>query len=220
MYTFLDKGDRSITLRPEGTAGVVRSYIENGLNNSGVPLKLWYNMPMYRYENVQKGRYREFRQIGTEVIGTDSYLADLEVILIAKSIFEKLEIPNIKLNINSIGCPTCRKKYQEALRDFIKPNYDKYCDTCKTRFEKNPMRILDCKEKECKKMNVGAPIILDYLCEECKLHFEALKEALDNANVEYEVDSSIVRGLDYYTKTVFEFISNDDGLTVLRWRKI
>ncbi len=215
MYTFLDKGDRSITLRPEGTAGVVRSYIEDGLSNSGVPLKLWYNMPMYRYENVQKGRYREFRQIGTEVIGTDSYLADLEVILIAKSIFEKLEIPNIKLNINSIGCSTCRKKYQEALRDFIRPNYDKYCDTCKTRFEKNPMRILDCKEKKCKEMNVGAPIILDYLCEECKKHFEDLKNALDNANVEYEIDSSIVRGLDYYTKTVFEFISEDDGLTTL-----
>ena len=215
MYTFLDKAERSITLRPEGTAGVVRSYIENGLSNLGSPLKLWYNMPMYRYENVQKGRYREFRQIGIEVIGSESYLADVEVILIGKAIFDKLEIPNIKLNINSIGCPVCRKKYQEALREFLKPNYDKYCDTCKTRFEKNPMRILDCKEEKCKKMNVGAPKILDFLCDECKNHFENVKKTLEELGIDYEVDSSIVRGLDYYTKTVFEFISEDDGLTVL-----
>ena len=215
MYTFLDKAERSITLRPEGTAGVVRSYIENGLSNLGSPLKLWYNMPMYRYENVQKGRYREFRQIGIEVIGSESYLADVEVILIGKAIFDKLEIPNIKLNINSIGCPVCRKKYQEALREFLRPNYDKYCDTCKTRFEKNPMRILDCKEEKCKKMNEGAPRILDFLCDECKNHFENVKKTLEELGIDYEVDSSIVRGLDYYTKTVFEFISEDDGLTVL-----
>lgn len=215
MYTFLDKADRSITLRPEGTAGVVRSYIENGLSNLGSPLKLWYNMPMYRYENVQKGRYREFRQIGTEVIGSESYLADVEVILAGKAIFDKLEIPNIKLNINSIGCPVCRKKYQEALRDFLRPNFDKYCDTCKTRFEKNPLRILDCKEEKCKKMNVGAPVILDFLCDECKTHFENIKKTLEELGIDYKIDSSIVRGLDYYTKTVFEFISEDDGLTVL-----
>lgn len=215
MYTFLDKADRSITLRPEGTAGVVRSYIENGLSNLGSPLKLWYNMPMYRYENVQKGRYREFRQIGIEVIGSESYLADVEVILVGKAIFDKLEIPNIKLNINSIGCPVCRKKYQESLREFLKPNYDKYCDTCKTRFEKNPMRILDCKEEKCKKRNEGAPKILDFLCDECKNHFENVKKTLEELGIDYEVDSSIVRGLDYYTKTVFEFISEDDGLTVL-----
>lgn len=215
MYTFLDKADRSITLRPEGTAGVVRSYIENGLSNLGSPLKLWYNMPMYRYENVQKGRYREFRQIGTEVIGSESYLADVEVILAGKAIFDKLEIPNIKLNINSIGCPVCRKKYQEALRDFLRPNFDKYCDTCKTRFEKNPLRILDCKEEKCKKMNVGAPVILDFLCDECKTHFENIKKTLEELGIDYKIDSSIVRGLDYYTKTVFEFISEDDGLAVL-----
>jgi len=137
MYTFEDKGGRSLTLRPEGTAGVVRSYIENGMASLPSPIKLWYEMPMYRYENVQKGRYREFTQIGAEVIGTDSYLADVEVILLARNIFERLEIPNIKLNINSIGCPTCRAKYQEALRDFIRPNLDSYCDICKTRFEKN-----------------------------------------------------------------------------------
>ena len=215
MYTFEDKGGRSLTLRPEGTAGVVRSYIENGMASLPSPIKLWYEMPMYRYENVQKGRYREFTQIGAEVIGTDSYLADVEVILLARNIFERLEIPNIKLNINSIGCPTCRAKYQEALRDFIRPNLDSYCDTCKTRFEKNPMRILDCKEEKCKKMNQGAPIILDYLCDECKEHFESVKSLLEKTGVKYEIDPNIVRGLDYYTRTVFEFVSEDDGLTVL-----
>ena len=215
MYTFDDKGGRSITLRPEGTAGVVRSYIENGMSNMPSPIKLWYNMPVYRYENVQKGRYREFRQIGMEIIGTSSFSADVETILIGKAIFEKLGIPNISLNLNSIGCPVCRKRYQDALRDFIRPNYEKYCDTCKTRFEKNPMRILDCKEKECKKLNEGAPVILDYLCDECKTHFENVKTSLDSLGIDYKIDPSIVRGLDYYTKTVFEFVSDDDGLTVL-----
>ncbi len=215
MYTFEDKGGRSITLRPEGTAGVVRSYIENGMASLATPLKLWYEMAMYRYENVQKGRLREFRQIGTEVIGTQSYLADVEVIDLGVQIFKALGIPNIKLNINSIGCPECRAKYQEALRDFIRPNLEKYCDTCKTRFDKNPMRILDCKEKKCKEMNQNAPTILDYLCDECKEHFENVQKLLKELGINYEIDSTIVRGLDYYTKTVFEFISEDDGLTVL-----
>ncbi len=215
MYTFEDKGGRSITLRPEGTAGVVRSYIENGMASLATPLKLWYEMAMYRYENVQKGRLREFRQIGTEVIGTQSYLADVEVIYLGMQIFKVLNIPNISLNINSIGCPKCRAKYQDALRDFIRPNLDKYCDTCKTRFEKNPMRILDCKEEKCKEMNQGAPQILDYLCDECSDHFENVKKLLKELEIDYKIDSGIVRGLDYYTKTVFEFVSEDDGLTVL-----
>ena len=215
MYTFEDKGGRSITLRPEGTAGVVRSYIENGMASLPSPIKLWYEMPMYRYENVQKGRLREFRQIGTEIIGTSSYLADVEAIMLGVRIFEKLNIPNVKLNLNSIGCPECRKKYQEALREFIRPNLEKYCDTCKTRFEKNPMRILDCKEKKCKEMNEGAPVILDYLCAECREHFENVKKMLTVLGVDFEIDAGIVRGLDYYTRTVFEFVSADDGLTVL-----
>lgn len=215
MYTFEDKGGRSITLRPEGTAGAVRSFIENGMGSKPTPVKLWYNMPMYRYENVQKGRYREFRQIGVEIIGTNSYLADVESIMLGVQIFKTLGIPNIKLNINSIGCPECRKKYSEALRDFIRPNLDNYCDTCKTRFEKNPMRILDCKEKKCKEFNQGAPKIIDYLCDDCREHFEKVKASLNNLGVDYEIDSSIVRGLDYYTRTVYEFISEDDGLTVL-----
>lgn len=215
MYTFEDKGGRSITLRPEGTAGVVRSYIENGMASQPTPIKLWYEMAMYRYENVQKGRLREFRQIGTEVFGTSSYLADVECIMLGVKIFKKLNIPNIKLNLNSIGCPECRRKYQEALREFIRPNLEKYCDTCKTRFEKNPMRILDCKEKKCKEMNQGAPIILDYLCDDCREHFEKVKKMLTDLGVDFEIDAGIVRGLDYYTRTVFEFVSEDDGLTVL-----
>ena len=215
MYTFEDKGGRSVTLRPEGTAGVVRAYIENGMSSLATPLKLWYEMPMYRYENVQKGRLREFRQIGTEIMGTDSFLADVEAILLGVNIFKTLNIPNIKITINSIGCPTCRAKYQEALREFIRPNLDKYCDTCKTRFDKNPMRILDCKEKTCKELNTGAPVIIDFLCDECREHFENVKRYLNENNVSFEIDPGIVRGLDYYTKTVFEFISEDDGLTVL-----
>ena len=215
MYTFDDKGGRSITLRPEGTAGVVRAYIENGMGSLTSPVKLWYNMAMYRYENVQKGRLREFHQIGAEMMATSSFLSDVEIILMANRIFKKLNISNIKLEINSIGCPTCRKKYQEALKDFIRPNLDKYCDTCKTRFEKNPMRILDCKEKRCKEYNQGAPIILDYLCDECKEHFEGVKGMLDSLDVKYEVNPGIVRGLDYYTKTVFEFVSEEEGYTVL-----
>ena len=215
MYNFEDKGGRKIALRPEGTAGVVRAYIEDGLSSEPSPLKLWYKMSMYRYENVQKGRQREFNQIGVELFGSDSYMADVEIIQMCSKFFEELNIKDIELNINSIGCPKCRNEYKEALKDFIRPNLDKYCDTCKTRFEKNPMRILDCKEETCKKLNQNAPRILDYLCEECKTHFENLKNMLNELGIEYKVDSNIVRGLDYYTRTVFEFVSKIDGLTVL-----
>lgn len=215
MYTFNDKGGRSITLRPEGTAGVVRAYLENGMGSMPSPVKLWYNMGMYRYENVQKGRLREFHQIGAELIGSKSYLADVDIILMANNIFESLNIPNIKLTINSIGCPKCRSEYQKILREFIGKNLEEYCDICKTRFEKNPMRILDCKEKRCKELNVGAPMMIDYLCEECREHFENVKSMLEASNLKYEIDPSIVRGLDYYTKTVFEFIDEKSGLTVL-----
>ena len=215
MYNFEDKGGRKIALRPEGTAGVVRAYIEDGLSSEPSPLKLWYKMSMYRYENVQKGRQREFNQIGVELFGSDSYMADVEIIQMCTKFFEELNIKDIELNINSIGCPKCRNEYKEALKDFIRPNLDKYCDTCKTRFEKNPMRILDCKEETCKKLNQNAPRILDYLCEECKTHFESLKNMLNELGIGYKVDSNIVRGLDYYTKTVFEFVSKIDGLTVL-----
>ena len=215
MYNFEDKGGRKIALRPEGTAGVVRAYIENGLSSEPSPIKLWYKMSMYRYENVQKGRQREFNQIGVELFGSDSYMADVEIIQMCNKFFEKLNIKDIDLNINSIGCPKCRESYKEAIKKYIRPNLDKYCDTCKTRFDKNPMRILDCKEETCKKLNENAPRILDYLCEECKTHFENVKNALNELGITYKVDSNIVRGLDYYTKTVFEFVSKIDGLTVL-----
>ena len=215
MYTFDDKGGRSITLRPEGTAGVVRAYLENGMGSMPSPVKLWYNMGMYRYENVQKGRLREFHQIGAELIGSGSYLADVDVILMANNIFKALNIPDISLNINSIGCPKCRGEYQKILREFIGKNLNDYCDTCKTRFEKNPMRILDCKEKRCREFNQGAPMMIDYLCDECKEHFENVKSMLDNLGVKYQIDSGIVRGLDYYTKTVFEFVDEKSGLTAL-----
>ena len=214
MYTFEDKGGRSVSLRPEGTAGVVRAYVENGLSSKPLPFKAWYKAPMYRYENVQKGRQREFNQIGAELIGSADYMADVEMISVVNDILNGLNIKDIELNINSIGCKECRAKFQEALREFIRPNLDKYCDVCKTRFDKNPMRILDCKEATCKKLNEGAPEILDYLCDDCKAHFENVKRALTELGIEYKIDSRIVRGLDYYTRTVFEFVSKLDGLTV------
>lgn len=215
MYTFEDKAGRSITLRPEGTAGVVRAYLENGMGSLPSPLKLWYAMPMYRYENVQKGRFREFRQIGAELIGASSYLADIEIILMADALIKKYNISNVELNINSIGCAKCRKVYQDALKQYINSKIDSYCPTCKERLEKNPMRILDCKEKKCKEANVDAPRIIEYLCDECNEHFEKVKEGLKEAGIEYKIDPNIVRGLDYYTKTVFEFVSNDENYTVL-----
>ena len=215
MYTFEDKGKRSITLRPEGTAGVVRSYLENGMSSLPAPIKLWYNITAYRYENVQKGRQREFHQIGAELIGTESYLADAEVILMADSIFKHLNIPNIKLEINNIGCPICRKEYQNVLREKIRPNIEAYCEDCKQRLEKNPMRILDCKKEQCQKNNENIPSILEYLCEECKNHYENLNALLDQLGYNYTINPNIVRGLDYYTKTVFEFIDEKEGYTVL-----
>ena len=215
MYTFEDKGQRSITLRPEGTAGCVRAYLENGMSSLPTPVKLWYNITAYRYENVQKGRYREFRQLGAEVIGSASYQADAEIIVMANQIFKELKIPNIALEINSIGCPTCRQEYQNALRKHIEQNTEKYCEDCKNRLEKNPMRILDCKNEKCKDLNKTAPRITEYLCEECKTHFEGLQELLKTLNIEYKINSNIVRGLDYYTKTVFEFIDEKNGYTVL-----
>jgi len=215
MYTFLDKGERSITLRPEGTAGAVRAYIENGMSSLPSPIKLWYNITAYRYENVQKGRYREFRQLGAEVIGSSSYLADAELIMLATQIFKKLNIPNIKLEINSIGCPTCRASYQKELKKYVQEHIEDYCDDCKQRLEKNPMRILDCKNEKCKSRNENAPIILEHLCEECNTHFNNLTNLLDKMEYKYIINPRIVRGLDYYTKTVFEFIDDTLGLTVL-----
>ncbi len=215
MYTFLDKGGRSITLRPELTAGVVRAYIENGMSSMVSPVKLWYEANMYRYEKMQKGRYREFTQFGIEYFGSKSYLADIEVITLAYELFKKLNlIDKVTLTINSIGCIECRKKYIEKLKEYIKPNLDKMCDTCKIRYEKNPLRMLDCKEDRCQNILENAPMITDYICDECKSDFEALKSMLDKLGIKYEVDKRIVRGLDYYNKTVFEYISNEYGFAV------
>ena len=210
MYTFKDKGDRSITLKPEGTAGVARSFLENGMGNGVLPAKMYYIIPAFRYERPQAGRLREFHQFGVEVYGSASAQTDAEVIMTASTLLKKLGL-QIKLCINSIGCPTCRAAYNKALKDFFAPHLDELCGDCKTRFEKNPLRLLDCKEENCKKINVNAPKILDYLCDECGAHFEEVKTCLTLAGVEYEVDPRIVRGLDYYTRTVFEFVSTSIG---------
>ena len=211
MYTFLDKGGRSITLRPEGTAGVARAFVENGLQGAVLPFRAYYLYSAYRYERPQAGRLREFHQFGAELYGASSPLADAEVIAFAHSFLRNLGLKEIALKLNSIGCPECRKTYQEALREYFRPNLDKMCADCRTRFDKNPMRMLDCKEETCKKIAIGAPKMLDYLCPECKAHFEAVKRYLDGAKIRYEVDPSIVRGLDYYSRTVFEFTSKAAG---------
>ena len=210
MYTFKDKGDRSITLKPEGTAGVARSFLENGMGNGVLPAKMYYIIPAFRYERPQAGRLREFHQFGVEVYGSAAAQTDAEVILTAATLLKKLGL-QIKLYINSIGCPTCRAAYNKALKDFFAPHLDELCGDCKTRFEKNPLRLLDCKEENCKKINVDAPKILDYLCEDCGAHFEEVKECLTLSGVEYEINPRIVRGLDYYTRTVFEFVSTSIG---------
>lgn len=211
MYTFLDKGGRSITLKPEGTAGVVRAFVESGLYAAAMPLKTYYITPCFRYERPQAGRLREFHQFGVEFFGAESAGIDAEVILLAKTFLDNLGVKNVTLYINSIGCKECRKEYHKALKEFLKANYDELCDLCKDRFDKNPMRILDCKNDSCKKITENAPSILDYLCDDCKAHFEQVKKLLTLSGVEYKINPKIVRGLDYYTKTVFEFVSENIG---------
>lgn len=211
MYTFEDKGGRSITLKPEGTAGVARSFIENGLQNSALPLKSYYITPCYRYERPQKGRLREFHQFGIEMFGSEKPEADAEVIFAAHTFLDKLGIKGARLEINSIGCKTCRAEYNRALKEYFRPHLDDMCGTCKDRFDKNPLRMLDCKEEGCKKYTSGAPKILDYLCPDCKEHFEKVQSYLKALNVDFVVNSSIVRGLDYYSRTVFEFVSTEVG---------
>lgn len=209
MYTFNDKGQRSITLRPEGTASTARSYIENGLFNTPQPSKLFYIIRCYRYEKNQAGRYREFNQFGAEVLGSGEPSVDAELMSLAMLLYKRLGLKNLKLNINSIGCPKCRKEYNENLKAYLLPNYDKLCDTCKTRFNKNPMRIMDCKSSVCKEIVKGAPVLLDCICDECREHFEEVKKLLEAMKIPYSIDPYIVRGLDYYTKTVFEIIADN-----------
>ncbi len=211
MYTFTDKGDRSVTLRPEGTAGAARAMLEHALYNEGFPIRLFYFTSCYRYEKPQAGRYREFHQFGVEMFGAQDPIADAQVICLAKSIFDRLGVKNLSLQINSIGCPTCRAKFQDALRTYFASHHSQLCETCLGRLERNPRRILDCKSPVCSEIAKGAPHILDYLCDDCREHFDGLKQYLDAAGVEYTVNPTIVRGLDYYTNTVFEFVSNDLG---------
>ena len=211
MYTFEDKGGRSITLRPEGTAGAARAFLEHGLANEAMPQKVSYITSCYRYEKPQAGRLREFHQFGIECYGTASPAADAEVISVANEVFGFLGIDRIRLEINSIGCPKCRKEYHAALKAYFESRKGELCGTCLDRLDRNPMRILDCKSPVCHEIAADAPIILDYLCDECKDHFEKVKMYLDNMCISYEVNPHIVRGLDYYTRTVFEFLTDSLG---------
>lgn len=211
MYTFDDKGGRSITLRPELTAGVIRSAIEKGIVNGALPAKVCYIGGCYRYEKPQAGRLREFHQFGVECIGAKEPSADAEVIALARQVLLSVGIDKISLEINSIGCPECRKAYHAALKEYFSKNIEELCATCKERLERNPMRILDCKSPICSSIAEKAPVVIDYLCDECREHFEGVKAHLKAQNIEFTVNPHIVRGLDYYTRTVFEFVSGDIG---------
>ena len=211
MYTFDDKGGRSLTLRPEGTAGVVRSYVEQGMGSLPSPVRLFYNITAFRYENVQKGRYREFHQFGIEALGAEGPEIDAEIISLLALFFEKIGLEKTHLCINSIGCPDCRARYNDLLKEYYRPQLPKMCRDCSGRFEKNPLRILDCKEDFCHSLAADAPKLLDHLCPDCQAHFDGLRGNLDELNLAYTVDSGIVRGLDYYTRTVFEFVSDNVG---------
>ncbi len=210
MYTVKAK-ESEFTLRPEGTAGTIRAMLQNGLLNEALPQRVYYILSCFRHERPQAGRLREFHQFGIEMAGSPSPLADAEVISLANAILKRLGLKNIELYINSIGCPTCRAKYHEALRTYFESRKDELCETCQERLVKNPMRILDCKSPICQEIGKDAPVILDYLCEECGNHFESLKKHLENLGIEYKVNPKIVRGLDYYTKTVFEFVTTEIG---------
>ena len=211
MYTFNDHAGRSITLKPEGTSGAVRAFIEHKQYAEVQPTKYYYVTDCFRYEKPQSGRLRHFHQFGIEVFGTPNMLADAEVISLGYDFLTGLGITEIELRINSVGCPECRSKYREALREFLRPHYDELCNTCKDRYERNPMRILDCKSEVCQQIAKGAPRMLDYLCDDCHQAFEELKQNLTSLGIEYTIDPNIVRGLDYYTKTAFEFVTTKIG---------
>ncbi|MCI6023948.1 MAG: histidine--tRNA ligase [Oscillospiraceae bacterium] len=211
MYSFTDQGGRELALRPEGTAGVNRAVIESGLINGALPVKLAYNLSCFRAEKPQAGRMREFHQLGMELFGSASPSADAEIISFVDHFFGVLGIKNVSLEINSIGCPHCRKNYHAALKAYFEERKEHLCETCLGRLEKNPLRILDCKNPECHEIAKDAPVVLDYLCDDCRAHFEGLKKRLDTLNISYTVNPRIVRGLDYYVRTVFEFVSGDLG---------
>ncbi len=211
MYTFEDLGHRSITLKPEGTSPAVRAFIESKHFADMQPSKYFYNTPCFRYEKPQAGRLRQFHQFGVENFGASSMLADAEIIALADDFLHRMNITDIELHINSVGCKECRPKYRKALQDFLRPHYDELCTTCQSRFETNPMRILDCKSPEDQKIVKDAPLMVDYLCDDCKKAFEELQENLTAMGIEFQIDPKIVRGLDYYTKTAFEFVTTKIG---------
>lgn len=213
MYTFTDKGDRSITLKPEGTAGAIRAYLEHNMYADPAPTKLYYVTQAFRYEKPQSGRLRQHHQFGIEFVGSKSPLAEVELICFITTLIRKFGLKDAKLHINSIGCKNCRKTYNDALLAYLKEHESELCPTCRERMQKNPLRVIDCKVPECKTIVAKAPRTIDYLDEECAEHFEELKSLLDQMEIPYEVDTGIVRGLDYYTKTVFEFV-NSDGFTL------
>lgn len=215
MYTFNDKAGRSITLRPEGTAGAVRALLEHNLYTGPLPAKMFYlSSPIFRYEAPQSGRYRQHHQFGCEIFGAAEPTCDAEVIMLLLRVLQRAGLSNLVVSINSIGCPICRKQYQEALRDFLQSRLDKMCKACNERFIRNPMRILDCKESTCQSLLSDAPLTLDYLCDHCQAHFEGVKEALSALGATYVIDPRVVRGLDYYTRTVFEVIMKTDSAAI------
>lgn len=211
MYTFEDHGGRSITLKPEGTSPAVRAFIEHKQYAEVQPIKLYYDIPCFRYEKPQSGRLRQFHQFGVETFGTTNMVADAEIIAIGYDFLTSMGVTDLTLEINSVGCPECRAKHRKALKDFLAPKYDQLCDTCKSRYEKNPMRILDCKSPIDQELVQGAPMMVDFLCDDCKNAFEDLQKNLDALEIPYVINPKIVRGLDYYTKTAFEFITNSLG---------
>ncbi len=211
MYTFLDKGNRSITLKPEGTAPVARSFVENSLEACSLPLKMYYITPVFRYENPQAGRLREHHQFGVEVYGGDNALLDYEVISLAHRFLSEMGVTGLVLNLNSIGCEKCRGEYNKALKAYLSSKLGDMCATCRERFERNPLRILDCKVEGCKNIVAGAPKIIDYICDDCRSHMSELEGLLKDGGIDYVINPNIVRGLDYYTKTVFEFVTTSLG---------
>lgn len=213
MYTFEDKGGRSITLKPEGTAGVMRAYLEHNMYAQPAPTKLYYVTQAFRYEKPQSGRLRQHHQFGVEFVGSSSPLAEMELITLITELIGKLGLKDAKLHINSIGCKNCRRTYNDALLAYLKEHEDGLCPTCRERMKKNPLRVIDCKVDTCKAIVANAPRTIEYLDDECREHFEELRALLDEMGIEYTIDTGIVRGLDYYTKTVFEFV-NSDGFTL------
>ncbi len=211
MYTFLDKGGRSITLKPEGTAGVARAFVENGMHSQVLPAKLFYITQCFRYERPQAGRLREFHQFGVELLGSTEANIDAETILLAKSFLDEVGIKNVTLYLNSIGCKNCRKEYEKALTEYLNQNIDGMCELCEDRLKKNPLRILDCKNENCRSITKNAPQILDYICDDCSKHFKDVQDFLSSVGVEFKINPNIVRGLDYYNRTVFEFVSENIG---------